>query len=251
MVGGPEDLFRPTAAITSDGVPWLLFGRSVDAEVGVWAAGSRRPVGGAASRSATPAAPPSTRRSSRPTTAACTCAGRAAAATGSASSPGAGTARAWEETVRISDAASGNVWDPTLAVVGDGVAYAWTGYADGSYAIALRHVDARGAAGPVRLLTGGSDYALHPSLAATADGRLWCAFDVITVQGHGGSGPTRLRPRPTGGAPVDDQDGMREPGRSVPPELLPEVSAGIRVVCVEDGSTMGRWWSRPASWRGG
>jgi NAD(P)-dependent dehydrogenase (short-subunit alcohol dehydrogenase family) len=25
---------------------------------------------------------------------------------------------------------------------------------------------------------------------------------------------------------------MREPGRSVPPELLPEVSAGIRVVCL-------------------
>ena len=27
---------------------------------------------------------------------------------------------------------------------------------------------------------------------------------------------------------------MREPGDSVPPELLPEVSAEIRVVCVDD-----------------
>jgi uncharacterized protein DUF3604 len=50
------------------------------------------------------------------------------------------------------------------------------------------------------------------------------------VHGHGGSGPTRLRPRE--GA-TDDRDGMREPGRSVPPELLPEVSAHIRVVRVD------------------
>ena len=34
---GPEDLFRPTAAVTADGTPWLLFGRSVDGRVGVWA----------------------------------------------------------------------------------------------------------------------------------------------------------------------------------------------------------------------
>src|SRR6185312_3861037 len=33
---------------------------------------------------------------------------------------------------------------------------------------------------------------------------------------------------------ADDQAGMREPGDSVPPELLPEVSAEIRVVCVGD-----------------
>ena len=37
VVEGPEDLFRPTAAITADGTPWLLFGRSVDGRVGVWA----------------------------------------------------------------------------------------------------------------------------------------------------------------------------------------------------------------------
>ena len=42
-------------------------------------------------------------------------------------------------------------------------------------------------AAPVEV-TAGRDYALHPSLAATADGQLWCAFDVITVVGHGGSG---------------------------------------------------------------
>ena len=91
------------------------------------------------------------------------------------------------------------------------MAYAWAEYAAGSYAVALRRVGPR-AAGPVRRLTGGTDYALHPSLASTADGRLWCAFDVITVHGHGGSGPTRLRPRPEHGHAADELDGMREAG---------------------------------------
>ena len=155
--------------------------------------------------------------------------------------------RAWE-TDGPGRRGSGNVWDPTLAVVGDGVAYAWTEYADGSYAIALRHLDAHGAAGPVRLLTGGSDYALHPSLAATADGRLWCAFDVVSVQGHGGSGPTRLRPRP------DGRRAGRRPGR--------HAGAGSeRAARTAPGGERGhpgglrrrwtRWWSHPASSRAG
>ena len=104
-------------------------------------------------------------------------------------------------------------------------------------------------AGPVRRLTGGSDYALHPSLATTTDGRLWCAFDVITVHGHGGSGPDPAAPaardrraRPT------TRTACASRGDSVPPELLPEVSAAIRVVCV-DGRR--RWCSRPASSRPG
>src|SRR6185503_8428421 len=101
-----------------------------------------------------------------------------------------------------------NVWDPTLTVSGDGMAYAWSEYSlsdspGGSYTVALRLIGADAVAGPVRRLTGGSDYALHPSLATTTDGRLWCAFDVITMHGHGGSGPTRLRPRPGTGRSSD------------------------------------------------
>lgn len=134
----------------------------------------------------------------------------------------------------MSEGVAGNVWDPALTVARDGMAYAWSEYTAGSYAIVLRTIDADGVAGPVRRLSGGSDYALHPSLATTADGRLWCAFDVVTVHGHGGSGPTRLRPRPGTGLPAEEHDGMREPGAGVPPELLPEVSAEIRVVCVDD-----------------
>ena len=246
MVGGPEDLFRPTAAITSDGVPWVVFGRSVDAEVAVWAARFRD------GRWEEPQPGSDTGGPSFNQEVVASADGRLHVCwQGRSGDRFAVFARRWEgnawaRTVRISDAASGNVWDPTLAVVGDGVAYAWTGYADGSYAIALRHVDARGAAGPVRQLTGGSDYALHPSLAATADGRLWCAFDVVSVQGHGGSGPTRLRPRPTGGVPVNTATGSRA-GAACPrtaPEGAP-ASGGL-----VGASTMRRWWSRRRTARG-
>ena len=134
----------------------------------------------------------------------------------------------------MSEGVAANVWDPTLTMCDDGLAYAWSEYVDNSYAVALRRIGADGVVGPVRRLTGGTDYALHPSLATTADGRLWCAFDVITVHGHGGSGPTHLRPRPTAGSATAEHDGMREAGAGVPPELLPEVHAEIRVVCVDD-----------------
>jgi hypothetical protein len=233
VVEGPEDLFRPTAAITADGTPWLLFGRSVDACVGVWAC---RFTEGSWSE---PEAVSSTDGPSF---------NQEVFAHPDGSLHVAWQGRvddrfgifsrrwwdgSWGEPLWVSEGVASNVWDPTLTADGDGMAYAWSEYSTGSYAVALRQVGADGVAGLVRRLTGGSDYALHPSLATTTDGRLWCAFDVITMQGHGGSGPTRLRPRPGTGR-ADDQAGMREPGDSVPPELLPEVSAEIRVVCVGD-----------------
>ena len=233
VVAGPEDLFRPTAALTSDGVPWLLFGRSVDAEVGVWASRLLDGRWSAPQRISDTGGPSFNQEvvASGDVGLHVCWQGRADDRFGVFGRRWNGDA--WEPTARVDDG-SRNVWDPTLAVVDDGVAYAWTEYTDGRYGIAVRRLDADGDAGPVRRLTGGTDYALHPSLATTADGRLWCAFDVVTVQGHGGSGPTRLRPRPTGCAAGDDRPGMREPGISVPPELLPEVSAGIRVVGLDE-----------------
>src|SRR5205807_2304852 len=71
-----------------------------------------------------------------------------------------------------------------------------------------------------------------PSVAVTTDGGIWCAFDVITVHGHGGSGPTRLRAAETLGSTADPT-GMREPGEYVPPELLPDIEASLRVVRVD------------------
>ena len=233
VVEGPEDLFRPTAAVTADGTPWMLFGRSVDSIVGVWA--SRFVDGGwTPPELVSTTDGPSFNQEvlAHPDGSLHVCwQGRVDGRFGifsRRSSEGA-----WDEPLHVSAGVADNVWDPTLTATADGMAYAWAEYSGGSYAIALRRADAIGL-GVVRRLTGGSDYALHPSLATTADGRLWCAFDVITVTGHGGSGPTRLRPRPEHGVPFGEQDGMREPGASVPPELLPEVRAGIRVVCVAD-----------------
>jgi hypothetical protein len=231
---GPQDLFRPTAAITADGTPWILFGRSVDARVGVWAC---RFSGGAWSEPqlASGTDGPSFNQEvfAHPDGSLYVCwQGRTEGRFGIFSRRWAdGT---WAEPVWVSEGVASNVWDPTLTASGDGMAYAWSEYSEGSYAVVVRQVDGDGRASLVRRLTGGSDYALHPSLATTTDGRLWCAFDVITMQGHGGSGPTRLRPRPGTGRPDGEHDGMREPGDSVPPELLPEVSAEIRVVCVEE-----------------
>ena len=228
VVEGPEDLFRPTAAVTADGTPWLLFGRSRRRPGrGLGEPVHRRPLErpGAGQRHRRAVLQPGGRRAPRRQPA------RVLAG------PGRGPVRRVRPPLRTparGRAGSGRrrrattsgtrpwPWSPR------GMAYAWAEYAEGSYRVALRRVDGDGP-GPIRLLTAGTDYALHPSLATTTDGRLWCAFDVITVQGHGGSGPPGCGPGPAG-VRSEEPHGMREPGASVPPELLPEVSAGIRVV---------------------
>ncbi|WP_127931529.1 DUF3604 domain-containing protein [Nonomuraea polychroma] len=134
----------------------------------------------------------------------------------------------------VSSGAEGNVWDPAVAAApGGGSIYAWCEYRQGAYRIVVRRADPAGALADPRPVTSGSDYALHPSLAVTADGAVWCGFDVITVAGHGGSGPTRLRPADR----LSDAPrvlGMRESGEFIPPELLPEISASIRVVRLDN-----------------
>lgn len=145
----------------------------------------------------------------------------------------------WDKTRLVSDGTDGNVWDPSIAAAPGGrTVYAWCEYHQGAYRIVLRTTDAAGALAAPRPLSGGSDYALHPSLAVTTDGAVWCAFDLISVAGHGGSGPTRLRPTAQLGE-SPRVDGMRESGEFIPPELLPEITASIRVVRVDgDGLRM-------------
>ncbi len=140
----------------------------------------------------------------------------------------------WNETCVISEGVEANVWDPVVAALPNGgSAYAWCEYVEGSYRVVERRSDAAGALAPSRALTGGSDYAMHPSLAVTPAGDVWCAFDVITVAGHGGSGPTRLRPT-VELSKVTRLAGTRESGEAVPAELLPEISASLRVVRIDD-----------------
>ncbi len=140
----------------------------------------------------------------------------------------------WSDTRLVSEGTGPNVWDPTVVARSGGSTYAWTEYDEGAYRVVLRTGDADGTLSPTRPLTGGSDYALHPSLAVRSDGTLWCAFDLITMQGHAGSGPTRLRPAEALGADPARVAGMRAGGDFVPPELRPEVSASVRVVRVDD-----------------
>ena len=144
VVDEPQDLFRPTAAVTSDGVPWLVFGRSVDGRVGVWA--SRFADGmWTAPQPVSDTGGPSFNQE----VVAYGDGGLQVCWQGQVDDRFGIFARrwngaGWEPTVRVSEEGSGNVWDPTLARVGDGIAYAWTEYAEGSYRVVLRDVDRTG-----------------------------------------------------------------------------------------------------------
>ncbi|GAA5115445.1 hypothetical protein GCM10023339_22610 [Alloalcanivorax gelatiniphagus] len=234
--GDVADVYRPTAVITTGGVAWVLFGRRDDGRVGVW---GTRWTG---------------ERWSEPEQV--TDGGHPAFNQEVVALPGGGLEVCWQarhedrfaiftrrwtpvagwgEVVRVSSGVEANVWDPTVTAFADGAtAYAWSEYADGAYRVVVRRRSADGDLGDPQDLTSGSDYALHPHLAVTRDQQLWCAFDLITVVGHGGSGPTKLRPLEDVGADPSVVDGVRPGSENVPPELLPDVSASIRVVAVTE-----------------
>ena len=233
-----SDLFRPTAVITTEGVPWVFYGRRCDDGVSVWGTRWSATGGWSAPEPVSDTEHPSFNQEA------------VTHSDGSVEVCWQGrqgdrfaifarrhTDGSWGPTDTVSVGVEANVWDPTLAAFDDGgSAYAWSEYVDGSYRVVVRRRTAEGALGEPQDLTSGTDYALHPHLAVTRDQQLWCAFDLITVTGHGGSGPTKLRPAAEVGADPSVVEGMRPGGDSVPPELLPDVSASIQVVAVtEDG----------------
>ena len=230
------DCFRPTALFDRAGRPWVCYARTVDGRVSVWA---QRHEDGAWSGPEPVSATdhPSFNQE------------MAAHADGSVEVVWQGRvggrfqifsrqwrAGAWGVPVVVSeDPALGadNVWDPAVAALPHGgAAYAWTQYTAGSYRVVVRRAGPTGQLSASQAVTVGTDYALHPALAVTSDGSLWCAFDSVTVHGHGGSGPTRLRPLEEV-AVGHRLPGMRDAGAFVPPELLPELSAAVRVVRVD------------------
>ena len=235
--GAVADVFRPTALIASTGVPWVFFGRSDAGAVAVWAT-TFEPAAGWT----TPAVVSTSAHPSFNQEVAAYADGRLELCwQGRDDERFAIFARthadgAWGPTRVVSADVVGNVWDPAVAVHADGrAAYAWSEYAEGAYRLVVRRTRADGELAEPQVLTSGRDYALHASLAVTADQQLWCAFDLITVAGHGGSGPTKLRPSAEVGADPTVLEGMRAGGASVPPELLPDVSASVRVVAVTAG----------------
>ena len=235
LSGEPADCFRPTAVIDLAGRAWVFWARADAGAVTVWC---RRHEDGAWS------AEEQVGRSEHPSfNQECTVRADGGvevvwqAPVGERFGILARQWRdgAWSEPRLVSEGVEANVWDPAVAALpGGGSVYAWCEYVEGSYRVVERRTDAGDVLTPARAVTGGSDYALHPSLAVTPGGEVWCAFDVLTVAGHGGSGPTRLRPTAELG-PDTRLPGTRASGEAVPAELLPEISAAIRVVRIGDG----------------
>ncbi|MFG3366877.1 DUF3604 domain-containing protein [Streptomyces sp. NPDC090032] len=233
LSGNPGDCFRPTAVFDASGRAWVCYARAEGGKVGVWAS---RHEDGAWS---TPELVSTTSHPSfnqeivaHPDGSVEVCwQGRDEGRFGVYTRRWAESR--WQPAQLVSDTSAANVWDPSVAATGGRTVYAWSEYHQGAYRVVLRTRSADGALSPLRAVSSGSDYALHPSVAVTRDGGVWCAFDVITVHGHGSSGPTRLRAAETLGG-IAGPSGMREPGDYVPPELLPDIEASFRVVRVDD-----------------
>jgi hypothetical protein len=238
LATGITDLFRPTAAYSADGLPWVFFGRSAGSEVAVWAS---RYEGG---KWTSPEQVTTTGHPSFNQEVAAHADGRLELCWQglSGGQPGiwsrAWRDGAWQEPSLISTDARTSVWDPTITAFADGAsAYAWCEYRAGSYQVMLATRDRGGRLNAAVPVSADGGYALHPSLAVTADQQLWCAFDLVRVPGHGASGPTRLRASREvmlGQGPSADirQEGVREAGHSVPAELLPDVTSSIQVIRV-------------------
>lgn len=232
----PADCFRPSAAFAADGTPWVCYGRAEDGQVAVWAQRWQSGDGwGQPERVSDTDHPSFNQEVVAHPGGAVEVVWQGPVGTGFGIWSRRWCDGQWLDAQLVSAGAAGNAWDPAVAVRQQGgSAYAWSEYVAGSYRVVVRIADADGVLGPIRPVSAGTDYALHPSLAVTMDGGLWCAFDLIAVHGHGGSGPTRLRPvQELGQAPAIV--GVRASGDAVPSELLPDVSASIRVVRVEAG----------------
>ena len=238
--GEVTDVFRPTALITAEGVPWVFYGRRSADGVSVWGSRWSDREGWSAAEPVSDTGHPSFNQEavthSDGSIEICWQGRQDDRFAIFARRHADGT---WGPTDTVSVGVEANVWDPSVTAFDDGgSAYAWSEYVDGSYRVVVRRRAADGALGEPHDLTSGTDYALHPHLAVTRDQQLWCAFDLITVTGHGGSGPTKLRPAAEVGADPAVVEGVRPGGDSVPPELLPDVSASIQVVAITDDGVL-------------
>ncbi|MGB3257402.1 MAG: DUF3604 domain-containing protein [Ornithinimicrobium sp.] len=229
----PVDLFRPVAAVDANGWLWVFVARrdTPSSPVGVYASCRGEDGWSPLELLSTTPHPSFNHEVAVDSRGGLVLAWQAPAGSGFGIYARTRTGGGWGPTSLVSEGVEANVWDPAVVALADGSRmFAWSEYADGSYRVVLRSCSVDGTLGHPRVITGGSDYALHPSLAVTTDDRVWCAFDVIVMHGHAGSGPTRLRPAHEVGADPTRVVGVRPSGDSVPAELIPEVSASIRVV---------------------
>lgn len=237
LVDAPGDAFRPRALFDAAGHAWVVYARSIDGVATDVAVHARRleADGWSPEQRVSTTDHPSFNQevvAHADGSLECVWQGREAGRFGI-------YARRWRDGAwgpvrRIDGGTDGSVWDPALTALPDGgAAYAWCTYLDGAYAlVTCRREAAAETPGAPRRITTGSDYALHPSLTTATDGQVWCAFDRLTIHGHGGSGPTALQPAERLGDPPPLQ--MGAPGEYVPPELTPNAAARVEVVRLTD-----------------
>jgi hypothetical protein len=241
LSAGAADCFRPTALFDSAGRAWVFYARADDEQVTMWCRRREAGTWAAEERVSTTGHPSFNQEATAHADGTVEVCWQAPLDSRFGIYSRRWRAGSWQPPRLVSDGAGGNAWDVAVtAASGGDTVYAWCEYAAGSYRIMIRSAAASGALSDPRPLSSGTDYALHPSLARTTDGAIWCAFDLISVGGHGGSGPTRLRPAARL-AEAPRIDGVREAGEFWPPDLMPEISASIRVVRV-DGD--GQWVPR-------
>ncbi|MGH9292336.1 MAG: DUF3604 domain-containing protein, partial [Acidimicrobiales bacterium] len=228
LSGPPGDCIRPSAVFDGDGKGWVFFGLRRAGEVGIFCARQSGGDWAPAEIFSTTAHPSFNQEALCHPDGSIECcwqgydSGRFRVYTRRQRGSGFGT------TKLLSDAGEANVWDPAIAADETGrTCYAWTSYGPGGYETVLLLTEA-GRKPARQILSQPEAYSLHPSLAFGADGSLFCAYDAVAIGGHGGSGPTRLRPRSDAGLPRST--GTRPDGRAVPGDLAPEVGAQVTVV---------------------
>ncbi len=102
--------------------------------------------------------------------------------------------RGWLRPHRLSPP-GGNHWDPVIAADERAVWVVWSTWIDGCYRLLMRRRPHRGSWEAVRAVpTAALGHAVHPDITVGVDGRLWLAFDELTIPGLSGSGPTAYRP---------------------------------------------------------
>jgi hypothetical protein len=233
--GPPGDCLRPSVGFDGDGRAWVFFGLRRDGQVGVFAARQSGAGWTAPEMFSTTPHPSFNQELVRHEDGTLECCWQGYAGGRFRIFSRRQGPAGFAETRLVSSTAERNVWDPAIATAADGrTCYAWASYGDLGYQIALAIED--GSSVHRRMLAAPGGYALHPSVTFTPDGALWCAYDAVTLSGHGGSGPTRLRSRAEMALPRST--GVHPDGRAVPGDLAPEVTAGVAVVRLPDAAGM-------------
>lgn len=239
--GTPGDCLRPSVVTDADGEPWVFYGYRRNQVMGVWYVRHDSEGWSQPKLLSTPGVSAFNQEVTVHSDGQIECCYQELVERRFAVVTKRFSSGVWSKTERLSLEDERNVWDPVLVALPDGGScYAWTSYGDSGYvtAVLLRRPsdsDRR------FVLSDETGYSLHPSLAVTDDGTIWCASDRVILGGHGGSGPTRLRSLEDLGKSVAGQ--TKADGRAIPADLSPNVTADIQVYTLSADSD--QWYEQP------